>query len=371
MTIINWIPGLLSKNILKKRTCNILLIALFISIACKGGTVKEEKSVVLSNEKEIVSFVYHRFGDSRYPSTNVSLKDFKAHLEYLKNNNFQVLNFSDAIDYLKSDAPIQKTAVITIDDGYKSFYENGLPLLKKYDYPATLFINTETVGSGDYMNWETIKKAKEQRIEIGNHTHSHAYFLNMPESERYTQFEKEIEQTQQIIKKQLDFTPEVFAYPYGELDSKMKEIVEKSGFKAAAAQNSGVIYSGTDLMQCPRFPMSEFYSDIAKFKSKANMKALRIIKQSPTSALLKKETSSPVLTLTFNNKDIQINQLQCFIQGAECEIAKSNNGDSTTIEFKPKSAINQNRRTLYTITVPDKNGEWHWYSHLWVNPGVK
>ncbi len=371
MIIINWIPGLLSKNILKKITHNILLITLSISIACKGGTVKEEKSVILSNEKEIVSFVYHRFGDSRYPSTNVSLKDFKAHLEYLKNNDFQVLTFSDAIDYLKSDAPRQKTAVITIDDGYKSFYDNGLSLLKQYDFPATLFINTETVGSGDYMNWEAIKKAQDQGIEIGNHTHSHAYFLNMPESERYSNFENEIQQTQRIIKKHLNFTPKVFAYPFGEFDLKMKDIVEKLGFEAAAAQNSGVIYSGSDLMQCPRFPMSEFYSEIEKFKSKAQMNALKVFEKKPTSPLLENGMSTPTLNLTIHKENLQLDQLQCFIQGAESEIKQSIDSNVVTLLLSPKSDISKQRRTLYTITVPDENGEWHWYSHLWVNPRVK
>jgi hypothetical protein len=43
--------------------------------------------VVVENQdsdKEIVCFVYHRFGDSRYPSTNISMEAFKAHLDYLK-----------------------------------------------------------------------------------------------------------------------------------------------------------------------------------------------------------------------------------------------------------------------------------------------
>jgi peptidoglycan/xylan/chitin deacetylase (PgdA/CDA1 family) len=53
---------------------------------------------------------------------------------------------------------------------------------KKYDIPATLFINTKTVGGGDYMTWGELKDVVKHDIEIGNHTHSHAYFLNLPEN---------------------------------------------------------------------------------------------------------------------------------------------------------------------------------------------
>jgi peptidoglycan/xylan/chitin deacetylase (PgdA/CDA1 family) len=348
-----------------------LLISQVALSACNANNGRNQETILANDAKEVVAFVYHRFGDDRYPSTNISIRDFEAHLNYLKTHDFQVLTLSDAIDYLKSDAPIQKTAVLTIDDGYKSFFDNGLPLLQQYEFPATLFINTETVGGGDYMGWEALKEAQKQSIEIGNHTHSHAYFLNMSEEQRYTNFENEILQTQKIIKSHLDFTAQVFAYPYGELDLKMKEIVEKAGFKAAAAQNSGVIYSGTDLMQCPRFPMSEFYADLEKFKGKAETKALRVIRQSASSSVLETNNNKPELELVIEKGNLRIDQLQCFIQGAKCEITQTNLNDQVTLKLSPKSTINNKRRTLYTITVPDSAGNWHWFSHLWVNPIVR
>ena len=321
------------------------------------------------NDKEVVCFVYHRFSDSRYPSTNISLSDFEAHLNYLKNNDYQVLSFSEAIRYLKSDADKQKTAVITIDDGYKSFVENGLPLLKKYGFPATLFINTETVGGGDYMSWEDIKTAINNEIEIGNHTHSHEYFLNLSESSRHQGFEEEIKLSQKLIKKNIGITPTSFAYPYGELDPKMKEIVQNQGFVIAAAQNSGVISSTTDLMQCPRFPMSEAYADISKFTAKAKMRALPIVAISPESFLIPEDQIKPSLQIKFNKEELVLDQLQCFIQGGECNMTYAVSDDSIiTVNVQPKTSILGRRRTLYTLTVPDKNGNWHWFSHLFINP---
>ena len=165
-------------------TKQALIVALALLMACgaKPGDSTKQKNqdnlvaeTVTNPQKSINCFIYHRFGDSRYPSTNIPIEDFKAQLNYLKEAGFEVMTFGDAIKYLKDEQPLKKVAVITIDDGFQSFYENGLHLLETYGFPATLFINTETVGGSSYMDWKEIKDAHKRGIEIGNHTHSHAF----------------------------------------------------------------------------------------------------------------------------------------------------------------------------------------------------
>ncbi|WP_258102785.1 polysaccharide deacetylase family protein [Marinoscillum sp. MHG1-6] len=354
---------------MNRRLSSLLaLICLLLSYGCTTTSDTTEANASdqsAENGKSIVCFVYHRFGDDQYPSTNVSLKDFKAHLSYLKDNGFQVLSFADAIDYLQSDGPKKKTAVITIDDGYKSFYDNALPLLSKFGFPATVYINTETVGGDDYMTWEELRSATAQKIEIGNHTHSHKYFLDESEFSRYNTFQSEIEKSQQLIKNNLGITPVTFAYPFGEFDPKMKDIVRRAGFKAAVAQNSGVISTQTDLFRCPRFPMSENYAAPDKFAAKADMLPLFIDFENPTSFMLPPNQTTPTLTLTLDPENLRLDELQCFIQGSDCEFLRL---ETNQISIRAKSDISSRRRTLYTITVPDKDGNWHWLSHLWINP---
>jgi peptidoglycan/xylan/chitin deacetylase (PgdA/CDA1 family) len=344
------------------------LLFIGLSFSCKPQN-PEHKSP--AKDKEVVCFVYHRFGDPRYPTTNVSVKDFDAHLAYLVKNNFRVVTFSEAISYLQSEQPVQKTAVITIDDGYQSFFKNGLPLLKKYSMPATLFINTKTVGGGDYMNWSALEAAMKSNIEIGNHTHSHDYFLNESSQTRYKTFKDEIELSQSIIFENLHIKPVVFSFPYGEFDLKMKKIAAEAGFNAAAAQNSGVIHSGTDFFMCPRFPMSEVYADPAEFGKKASMKALRISSELPLDFILP-ANKQPLLELTIDNTDLLLDRIQCFVQGGECDMKIIRKDEKKAmLTIRSAKAITKRRRTLYTITVPDKNGVWHWYSRLWIDPGRK
>lgn len=334
------------------------LLPFFLIISCSGSQQDEIWEVP---QKDVVFFVYHRFGDPRFPSTNIGLDEFRGHLKYLKENNYTVMNMSDAIDYLQSSEQDKKVAVITVDDGYRSFSSGAMRLLKEFKMPATLFINTETVGSKDYLNWDELKIISEEGIEIGNHTHSHAYFLDYNKEERSRFFKEDVEKAQQLIKENLGLFPEVFAYPYGEFDPEMKEVIKKSGFHAAVAQNSGVMHSGGDFFAIPRFPMSESYA--SGFKEKAQMKPLKVIAEEPKSTIVKDE-NPPVLQVTFENDSLNLAQLQCFVQGGEC-IVEVLQEHPLKVKVIAKSELT-NRRTLYTLTVPSESGRWHWYSHLWV-----
>lgn len=356
----------------------LIFFLLTTSFACGPEKKPEEKlnqpivkiEVATTGEKEVVTFVYHRFGDDRFPTTNISIEDFESHLSWLSSHNYQILSLTDAITYLNSDSAVKNTAVITIDDGYKSFYTNALPLLVKYKLPATLFINTETVGAGDYMDWSQLKQAMKNNIEIGNHTHSHAYFLNQKQNERYANFLNDIQLSQKLIEDNLSIKPRVFAYPYGEFDDGFETIVKAAGFIGAVAQNSGVINKSTNLFQLPRFPMSETYA--SQFEEKALMRSFDIIRQAPVLPMLPRGKSRPTLTLTINTKGLRTDQFQCFVQNSGCDLKiLEQSKNELTITIQATTSIMNRRRTLYTLTAPDSSGRWHWFSHLWINPAVK
>ncbi len=310
-------------------------------------------------------FLYHRFNESKYPSTNISTSLFEKQLEYLKHNDIPVITLGGLLT-LKIDDPAQKKyVIITIDDAFDSFYRNGFPLLKKFGYKATLFINTETVGSGDYLDWAELKEIMDYGIEIGNHTHSHDYFLNINSGKRAESFRSNILQAQNLIKEKLSYKPVVFAYPYGEYDQNMKQIIQELGFQIAAAQNSGVISSYSDQYALPRFPMTDLYGKLESFKEKVNMNPLPVIEVLPEVTI--PVHNPPTLTIQFMDLGFDLERLQCFIQGSDCEINIVDR-DLISIRLTAKSPL-KNRRHLYTITIPDENtGEWYWFSHQWIFP---
>jgi len=275
------------------------------------------------------------------------------------------MTLGEAIDYLDSDRPdIGKVVVIAIDDGYKSFLSGGMPLLREFGYPATLFVNTETVGSGSYLDWDALNNLSAEGIEIGNHSHSHAYFLNISKETRLEEFKADITKAQELFNEHLKISPRLFAYPYGEFDLEMKEAIKNLGFEAAAAQNSGVFYSGSDIYQIPRFPMATGFGDLSRFKEKARTKPLPVQKKMPESFVLKGYNPPKLSLIISKDKKIDLQRLQCNLQIA------NKNGHSI-INVQAKSPLTA-RRTLYTITAPSgESGSWHWYSHLWIRPEVE
>ena len=350
-------------------------LVLLLSWNCQSGppdhALQEEQSIISLGDnprKHVVGMVYHRFGENRYPSTNITLTTFEAHLQYLYDQKFKVLTLGEALDYLEDPAQpyLEQVAVITVDDGYKSFLTGALPLLSKFGFKATLFINTESVGGNQYMDWEEIKQVVSLGTEIGNHSHSHAHFLDLG-AKRTTTFKEDISVAQKQFQAHLGFSPDLFAYPYGEFDPALREAVEAFGFRAACAQNSGVMHSRTDRFRIPRFPMGGPFTRVEGFKEKTGMKPLRVAKQKPESFLLQ-HNNPPVLTVQFSEDSLRWSQLQCFVQGGECKITV--NESAKTVEVRAVDPL-RSRRTLYTLTCPDAKGNWRWYSHLWINTSVK
>ena len=115
--------------------------------------------------------------------------------------------------------------------------------------------------------------------------------------------------------------------------------------------------------------MAEAYASKDKFAEKASMRPLKIVTQHPNDYILP-ENKQPLLTLTFDGTGLRLDQLQCFVQGGACTLHITDK-DKVTITTQATKPITGRRRTLYTITVQDTAGTWHWYSHLWINTKVK
>ncbi|MGW8123199.1 polysaccharide deacetylase family protein [Roseivirga echinicomitans] len=328
-------------------------------------------SMAQNFKHEVTSLVYHRFGDDRFPSTNIKTVTFEEHLKFLKAEGYSSLTVSEVVDEIRDDTkPKRKLVAITIDDGYKSFFENGLPLLKKYGFKATLFVNTKSIGYSDYMSWKEIAEAQKAGVEIGNHTHSHPFFLSVSERTRNSFFRQEVQESQDLMKANLNFTPKVFAYTYGEHNEDMKIILAEMGFKGAVAQNSGVITEYADDFQFPRFPMSQSYGDIDQFKDKMKMKGLAVTKVEAVNTGYNGTVTKPRINIEFNEAGLFVESMQCFVQGSKC--AKSmrilKDGE-VELSIRPKTDLKA-RRTLFTITIPDSKGNWHWYSYVYLIPEI-
>ena len=342
-------------------TClSLVLVALLLMPA----------EVVFASEANV--FVYHRFNDSRYPSTNITTEAFKDHLETLKVEHFTVLTLGEVVDRMRAGESLpQRCAVISVDDGYLSFLTDGWPLLKQYGYPATLFVSTDTVGGSDFLDWQDLLMLQNEGVEIGNHSASHAYLLDRIPSESESEWRarvvEDLGRSQGQFKKHLSTSPRLFAYPYGEFSKELTGLIREAGFVAAFGQQSGVITDGQDMHTLPRFPVGGAYSAVSEFRSRLFMKSLPVQLEDHQDTVINKE-NPPVLKFYLNNKIVDETTLKCFVPGGAGCLLEKEMGEDRAYSVKALLPL-VGRRSKYTVTASDTSGQvWYWYSQLWVLP---
>ncbi|MDA8537636.1 polysaccharide deacetylase family protein, partial [Candidatus Pelagibacter bacterium] len=234
----------------------------------------------------ILALMYHRFNETKYPSTNINMSVFKEQIKSIKDSKYEFYNpgeFEDNFTKKKN----KKKILITIDDAFSSFYENAWPFLKNEKIPFILFVSTEAVGKNGYMTWDQIKTLeRESEAYIGNHSHSHDYLVNFEPDDLI----KDINIASKIFIKKLGYNPIFFSYPFGEYSSFIKEYVSEN-FKFSFGQHSGVIDINKDRYELPRFPINEKYGDLKRFKFLINLYPLQFKKLLPEEKYLKNENN--------------------------------------------------------------------------------
>ena len=239
--------------------------------------------------------MYHRFEENKYPSTNIRLDDFKSHINLIKELGLDFISYEEFKKYINTKNSTKKI-LLTIDDGFASFYRNAWPVLKKEKIPFIIFVNTESVGSPGYMSWEELKEISEfDFVHIGNHSHSHGYLVDKSDDE----IKKDLKISMKLLEERLSHKTDFFAYPFGEYKNSYKKIVENLGFVYGFGQHSGVMDATKDKFALPRFPINEKYGEIKRFNSLTKTLPFKYKKISPVERYLLKSANPPKVQINF------------------------------------------------------------------------
>ena len=304
----------------------------------------------------LISLMYHRFEENKYPSTNIRIDDFKKHIKILQENNIQFINPKNFENEIKNNKK-QRKILLTIDDGFSSFYQNAWPLLKKEKIPFILFVSTKEVGAFNYMTWDQIKEiSKEDFVEIGNHSHTHEYLVDESRDLILDDIQKSIS----IFKDQLGKNSDFFSYPFGEYSLEFKKLIKTLGFKYAFGQHSGVIDETKDFYELPRFPINEKYGEIKRFNSLTKTLPFRYKEIIPSEKYLLKNKNPPKVKIQFYEGIKNLKSLGCY----------SNEGDSwrqSNIKFEDDLTLLINisekfvgERGRINCSLRDPSGFWRW-----------
>ena len=312
-----------------------------------------------------VILIYHRFGDARFPATNVRLDQFDAHVAALASGRYTVLPLPEIVDALAAGRPLPDRAVaITIDDAYRSAYEAAWPRLRKAGLPFTLFVATEPVEKGlpDYMTWDQIRALRDGGVTIGGHSHSHLHMADADAAEN----RKEIETSNRILAHELGAAPALFAYPYGEASAAVIAVVKESGYKAAFGQHSGVAARTQPFFFLPRFPMNETYGAPERLRLALDALPLPVEGFRPADPLVAAGGNPPAVRFTLPAAAGEPGRLACYLSGSG-RVAHRLSGNGR-VELRLPGPLPKGRSRL-NCTLPGPEGRWQWYgTQFYVKP---
>ena len=211
---------------------------------------------VVDQTAQVIIFCYHRLVDKvRYPGTEITPAAFEAEMKGLKDKGITVISMQDLLAWKRGEKNIPpRCAVVTFDDGWKSQYEVGWPIMKKYGYPFTLFIYTEGVrggalGGGEAITWEQLADLRDNGVDIQAHSATHQDLreghnvtviepggkrirkkLTGADYEKWVQ--NEVVGCKELLEQRLGIKVNCFAVPFGNYNDHVKELARNAGYEA-------------------------------------------------------------------------------------------------------------------------------------------
>ena len=292
----------------------------------------------------------------------LQLTQLNDHINELTKDKYNILSLDYIVDTIINDGDLPDNTIgISIDDADKSFFDVGWPLFKKNSIPVTLFITTGTIANNNksYLNWDQIRKLKSEGVTIGAHSHTHAHMpdLNIEE------IRKEIELSNKIFLKELGEIPTLFAYPYGETNIEIIDLIKEYKFKVAFGQHSGIINETSNMYYLHRFSLNEKYGEIDRVKFAASSKGLGVYDFIPVNQTIIE--NPPFIGFSLLDEKLA-NSLNCFIFDMKGQVDREIYKFNERIEIRLSRELSKGRSRM-NCTAKDSNGDWRWFGHQFYN----
>lgn len=228
----------------------------FLTVNCFRYFISKQSS---TNYRRIPILMYHSISDAKeylhpYYHVNTSPAVFDTHMKYLHDNNYSVINLQD-LEKGFDTRDSSQYAVITFDDGFHDFFTTAFPILKKYNFSATVFLPTGFIDNErlsfkdkECMSWNEVRQLIKEDISFGSHTASHPQLTNLREDE----IEHEIKASRERIEDETGTKVESFSYPFAfpqenrDFIARYKELLVEQGYRTAVTTIIGRATIGLD-----------------------------------------------------------------------------------------------------------------------------
>ncbi|HTY45850.1 MAG TPA: polysaccharide deacetylase family protein [Patescibacteria group bacterium] len=181
--------------------------------------------------------IYHEVSHKK-SLLSVTPENFEQQMRYLKAKGYRVISLGELAESIKErKKPFARSIVITFDDGFKSAFTDAYPVLKKYGFPATVFLISNKIGTdARYLNWDQIREMSAHNISFGGHTANHVY---LPSAANSGSAWEEVAGCKKSIEAHIGLPVDYFCYPFGGVNPRIEELVRRAGYKGACTIHCG------------------------------------------------------------------------------------------------------------------------------------
>ena len=189
---------------------------------------------------------------------------FEQHLQYLKDRGYYSASWEDWQRAKQARTPLPGKAVLmTFDGGYLDFFQYAWPLLKRFDFTATVFLVAESIGKTNswekaefeevqLMGWSEIWQLRDAGIEFGSMSATHQPLTALSP----TEIVREAAKSRAILEQGLEKSVKCFAYPYGDFDPIVAHLIGASGYTFGVSYQLNFSSFDDALLSLPRIPVT-------------------------------------------------------------------------------------------------------------------
>lgn len=203
--------------------------------------------------------------DSYRRDLSVPPREFEIQLAYLRDAGYTSITLDDLLQHLTAGHPLpDKPVILTFDDGYLDNYLYAFPLLRQYGFSGTFFVITSLLDEArpGYISWEQAQQMQENGMDIQSHSLSHPDLSG----QSIALLQHEIAGSRQAIEAHLHKPVRFFAYPFGQYDRQVIDVLRSAGYQAAVTTMAGVVHTSTALFELARVRIHGT-DDLDKFKA--------------------------------------------------------------------------------------------------------
>lgn len=217
---------------------------------------------------------YHDFSETE-PETAMRIRTskFRKQMEVIRQLGITVISLDDFLAWKKGERDIpEKSALITLDDGWKSVYTDAFPILREFGYPFTLYLYKNYVdGGGKALTTAMIREMIAAGATIGSHSVSHPYpaaiksYLKKGPDAYDAFLRKEMGESKRFLESKFKVKVGTYAYPGGFHTDEMLPLGNEFGYSHLLTVLPGKVTRSTPDDLVPRYMILGNYDKIFEF----------------------------------------------------------------------------------------------------------